>query len=81
MRDAGQQALRDDLEAIRDPEGLRAVGELSARTGKPVFVMKTGTTERGQRAAAAHTGALATSDAVCDAAPTVAAKPADSTGH
>jgi acetate---CoA ligase (ADP-forming) len=56
------------LEAIRDPEGLRAVGELSARTGKPVFVMKTGTTERGQRAAAAHTGALATSDAVCDAA-------------
>ena len=56
------------LEAIRDPEGLRAVGELSARTGKSVFVMKTGTTERGQRAAAAHTGALATSDAVCDSA-------------
>jgi acetate---CoA ligase (ADP-forming) len=56
------------LEAIRDADGLRRVGELSARVGKPVFVMKTGTTERGQSAAAAHTGALATSDAVCDAA-------------
>ena len=56
------------MEAVRDAPGLRAVGELAASTGKPVFVMKTGSTAQGQRAAAAHTGALATSDAVCDTA-------------
>ena len=56
------------MEAVRDVDGLRRMGELSARLGKPVFVMKTGATAQGRRAAAAHTGALATSDAVCDAA-------------
>jgi acyl-CoA synthetase (NDP forming) len=56
------------MEAVRDPTGLRRVGELAARTGKSVFVMRSGSSELGQRAAAAHTGALATSDAVCDVA-------------
>ena len=56
------------MEAVRDPEGLRRVGALSARLGKPVFVMKSGFSEPGIRAAAAHTGALATSDVMCSAA-------------
>jgi acetate---CoA ligase (ADP-forming) len=56
------------LEAVRDAEGLRRVGALSARLGKPVFVMKSGSSEPGIRAAAAHTGALATSDVMCSAA-------------
>lgn len=56
------------IEAIRDPAGLRRVGQLAADLGKSVFVMKAGVSEPGKRAAAAHTGALATSDAVCDAA-------------
>lgn len=56
------------MEAVRDVDGLRRMGELSTRLRKPVFVMKTGATAQGQRAATAHTGALATSDAVCDAA-------------
>lgn len=56
------------MEAVRDASGLRQVGAMSAATGKPVFVMKTGSSPQGERAAAAHTGALATSDAVCDAA-------------
>ena len=56
------------MEAVRDAEGLRRVGALSARLGKPVFVMKSGFSEPGIRAAAAHTGALATSDVMCSAA-------------
>lgn len=56
------------IEAIRDPDGLRQVGALASELGKPVFVMKSGISESGQRAAAAHTGALATRDVVCDAA-------------
>lgn len=56
------------MEAVRDAEGLCRVGALSARLGKPVFVMKSGFSEPGRRAAAAHTGALATSDVMCSAA-------------
>ena len=56
------------MEAVRDPEGLRRVGALSAQLGKPVFVMKSGFSEPGKRAAAAHTGALATSDVMCSTA-------------
>jgi acetate---CoA ligase (ADP-forming) len=56
------------MEAVRDPDGLRRVGALSAQLGKPVFVMKSGFSEPGKRAAAAHTGALATSDLMCSAA-------------
>lgn len=56
------------MEAVRDPEGLRRVGALSAQLGKPVFVMKSGFSKPGRRAAAAHTGALATSDVMCSAA-------------
>jgi acyl-CoA synthetase (NDP forming) len=56
------------MEAVRDPAGLRHVGALSVAAGKPVFVMKTGSSPQGQRAAAAHTGALATADSVFSAA-------------
>ena len=55
------------MESIRDVTGLRKLGERSVELGKPVFVLKSGRSEQGQRAAAAHTGALATSDAVCGA--------------
>ena len=56
------------VEAIRDAAGLAALGRDSARSGKPVFVLKSGRTDRGQRAAQAHTGALATPVAASDAA-------------
>jgi acyl-CoA synthetase (NDP forming) len=56
------------VEAIRDPAGMSELGALARSCGKSVVVMKAGRTPEGQRAAAAHTGALATSDLVTDAA-------------
>ncbi|WNI14295.1 acetate--CoA ligase family protein [Actinacidiphila sp. ITFR-21] len=52
------------LEDTPDIEGLR---ELAA-SDKPVALLKSGRTEAGGRAAASHTGALATDDRVLDAA-------------
>jgi len=52
------------LEDLPDIDMLRA---LSA-SGKPVALLKSGRTEAGGRAAASHTGALATDDLVLDAA-------------
>lgn len=56
------------IESIRNPEMLREVGRRSAETGKPIFVLKGGRTPEGQRAAVAHTGALATSNLMGEAA-------------
>ncbi|MEU3064558.1 acetate--CoA ligase family protein [Streptomyces subrutilus] len=52
------------LEDVPDIDTLRV---LSA-SGKPVALLKSGRTEAGGRAAASHTGALATDDRVLDAA-------------
>ncbi len=56
------------IESIRNPEALREVGRRSIELGKPVFVLKGGRTPEGQRAAVAHTGALATSNLMGEAA-------------
>ncbi|MFG2577527.1 acetate--CoA ligase family protein [Streptomyces sp. NPDC048481] len=58
------QGLLGYLEDVPDLDTLRA---LSA-SGKPVALLKSGRTEAGGRAAASHTGALATDDRVLDAA-------------
>lgn len=52
------------LEDTPDIDALRALSE----SGKPVALLKSGRTEAGGRAAASHTGALATDDRVLDAA-------------
>lgn len=57
------------LEEISDVQGLMEVSRrIIAETGKPILVLKAGRTPEGASAAASHTGALAGSDEICDAA-------------
>jgi acetyltransferase len=55
------------LEGIRDGGRLRAGLEALRAAGKACVVLKAGATEAAARATAAHTGALASADAVVDA--------------
>ncbi len=56
------------LEQLRRPERFIAAARKARSLGKPVIVLKTGRSERGRLAVAAHTGAVAGRDEVCDAA-------------
>lgn len=55
------------FEGCRDGDMLRAALLKAAHNGKPVVVMKVGTSEVGIAAAATHTGSLAGDDAVFEA--------------
>ncbi|MBB6407127.1 acetate--CoA ligase family protein [Arthrobacter sp. AZCC_0090] len=56
------------LETVRDPDRFIEVSHRALEAGKPVVVYKAGRSEEGMRSAMAHTGAMATNDAVVDAA-------------
>jgi acetate---CoA ligase (ADP-forming) len=57
------------LEEITDGPGLmQAARDVIAESGKPILMMKSGRTSEGAAAAASHTGSLAGSDDICDAA-------------
>jgi acyl-CoA synthetase (NDP forming) len=55
------------LEACKNGTSLRAALRKAADAGKPLVIMKIGSTEVGAAAAATHTGSLAGNDAVYDA--------------
>lgn len=55
------------METCRDAGKLIDALRLAREQGKPVIILKIGSTEKGQAAAASHTGALTGSDAVIDA--------------
>jgi len=55
------------LEDIKDAERFREALARAHRRGGPVFVLKSGRSAAGRRAASSHTGALAGEDAVYDA--------------
>jgi acetyltransferase len=65
--DAGTRAILLYLESIRGARKFMSAARAAARN-KPVLVIKGGRVAEGMRAAASHTGALAGSDAVYDAA-------------
>jgi acyl-CoA synthetase (NDP forming) len=56
------------LETVREPDRLFELGEKALHAAKPIAVYKAGRSEEGMRSAMAHTGAMATDDAVVDAA-------------
>jgi len=56
------------LEDIKDAARFREALGRAHRRGVPVFVLKSGRSAEGRRAASSHTGALAGEDAVYDAA-------------
>ena len=55
------------LEEIGEPDRFAAAAAAAAKAGKPVVVLKTGSSPAGQVAALAHTGSIAGDDAVVDA--------------
>lgn len=65
--DTRTRAILLYVEAIRDTRKFMSAARAAARV-KPVVVVKAGRFREGARAAASHTGALAGSDAVYDAA-------------
>jgi acetyltransferase len=65
--DAKTRAILMYVESIRDARKFMSAARAAARN-KPVILVKAGRSAQGQAAAASHTGALAGSDAVFDAA-------------
>lgn len=55
------------LETLRDPWNLALAAERARERGVPIIALKSGRSPDGQRAAASHTGAMATEDRVLDA--------------
>ena len=65
--DGATRAILLYVESIRDAKGFMSAARAAARV-KPVIVIKAGRNPRAAKAAATHTGAMAGSDAVYDAA-------------
>jgi acetyltransferase len=65
--DSATRAILIYMESVRDVRRFMSAARAAARA-KPVIVVKAGRHAAGARAAASHTGALAGSDAVFDAA-------------
>ncbi|MGH6627278.1 MAG: acetate--CoA ligase family protein [Burkholderiaceae bacterium] len=66
-QDPGTDVIMAYLEGCRDGPKLRAALALAQAHGKPVVMVKVGTTALGAEAAASHTASLAGNDAVYDA--------------
>ncbi|GAA5143934.1 acetate--CoA ligase family protein [Nocardioides marinquilinus] len=67
VTDPGLKLLLLYLEGVTDPESLVELGERSRERGVPVVALVGGRSRSGSRAAASHTGALATERRVLDA--------------
>jgi acetyltransferase len=69
MKDEQTKVILLYLEEVSDGKALiDAAREVIAKSGKPILILKSGRTSEGASAAASHTGSLAGSDEVCNAA-------------
>lgn len=69
MRDQETKVILLYLEEVSDgPALMKAAQDVIQKSGKPVLIIKSGRTAEGASAAASHTGSLAGSDEICDAA-------------
>jgi len=69
MKDEKTKVILMYLEEVTDGRALmQAAKDIILQSGKPVLILKSGRTHEGASAAASHTGSLAGSDEVCDAA-------------
>ncbi|MEN6625191.1 MAG: acetate--CoA ligase family protein [Candidatus Sumerlaeia bacterium] len=67
--DPKTQVILIYLEEVSDGKALmQAAHDIISETGKPILALKSGRTSQGAAAAASHTGSLAGSDSVCEAA-------------
>ncbi len=63
--DSNTEVIAMHVEDLKDGQAFM---EAAKKCSKPIIVLKAGRTELGERAAASHTGALAGTDAIYDAA-------------
>lgn len=68
IEDDSTKAIALFLETVREPERFLPLAHRALEADKPIVVYKAGRSEEGMRAAMAHTGAMATNDAVVDLA-------------
>jgi acyl-CoA synthetase (NDP forming) len=68
IEDPATRVIALFLEEIRQPARFAALAQRALERGKPVVALKVGRSPAGQRAALAHTGAVAGDDTVVDAA-------------
>jgi acetate---CoA ligase (ADP-forming) len=69
MKDEKTKVILMYLEEVTDGRALmKAAKDIIVESGKPVLILKSGRTDEGASAAASHTGSLAGSDEICDAA-------------
>lgn len=68
IEDDATRAIALFLEAVREPDRLLEVGHRALEAGKPIVAYKAGRSEQGKKSAQAHTGAVATDDAIVDGA-------------
>ncbi len=67
LHDENTEVIAAVIEGFKDGHKFAKAAELALNYGKPLVVLKTGTTTVGQKAAASHTGSLTGADAVVDA--------------
>ncbi len=65
--DPGVRLVLLYMEAIKSPQVLAEAAERARKRDLPIVALKAGRTARGQKAAASHTGALASEDRIVDA--------------